>query len=567
MFFAFLQTATPDVKRQPTRAIFGERRINTPTPRYRSNTSSRTVPTRLFHDPAPENDCPAACALDFGTPKFDLSERIEMLLEEQETERGIISHSYMTEMQNFSRFFISERQLLEDWRFEADVINSMFYESLAAVYRNFLRTFLYIYSASVLTVEDRERLYTSDGISLARDNTMREFKRRADDERRFLGKTGVFERVSPPGQLLRFLPIKLDIQNGSIVISRQGQKFITYLTGRVFLDVKHTDHNFAFVCSLYIGQKEVFFTSKSLFSQFRMAVHNANRAVGFSTDIIPPRQSRSLFYTTSDINFFLKTLKASVLREATYEGQNSKDALYLGEKDGRSCVIKVFNTNAFNAKEIAAHSIAAARQGSFCASGEFCTDGLKSAIVMPKYPQDLQQLLEEKYIKKDIAVSEEMVIRFMKQILQGYNFLHQQGIVHRDGKLENVYCIDEENVVVADFGFATTPQEGMRGLTLKCGTPYYLAPDMLRDGPTTYQVDNYTIGVIMFILMHFHFPHKDNIPNTWAALHARETFNVYDHMPRRTYHPLLRRLCGQLLDPNPETRMEIPDALSILDSI
>ncbi|KJH48807.1 hypothetical protein DICVIV_05060 [Dictyocaulus viviparus] len=96
--------------------------------------------------------------------------------------------------------------------------------------------------------------------------------------------------------------------------------------------------------------------------------------------------------------------------------------------------------------------------------------------------------------------------RLMRQLFDGVAFMHSRHIVHRDLKLENILCIDEERIVISDFGFATYLKEGelLREL---CGTPGYLSPEMLRcqmyeDAPGySYTVDEWALGVIMYTLL------------------------------------------------------------------
>lgn len=79
----------------------------------------------------------------------------------------------------------------------------------------------------------------------------------------------------------------------------------------------------------------------------------------------------------------------------------------------------------------------------------------------------------------------------MEQLLLTLDFIHKRGIIHRDIKLDNILInkIEEAeyNVKIADFGLATfggkmnNDGEGDELLDVKCGTPGYAAPEILRD--------------------------------------------------------------------------------------
>uniref|UniRef100_A0A8R1E2J9 phosphorylase kinase n=2 Tax=Caenorhabditis japonica TaxID=281687 RepID=A0A8R1E2J9_CAEJA len=105
-----------------------------------------------------------------------------------------------------------------------------------------------------------------------------------------------------------------------------------------------------------------------------------------------------------------------------------------------------------------------------------------------------------------VTVSEKKARRLMKQLFDGVEYMHARNIVHRDLKLENILCIDEERIVISDFGFATRLEPG-RKLRDLCGTPGYLAPETIRcqmydkaEG-YSFEVDEWALGVIMYTLL------------------------------------------------------------------
>ncbi|CAP33887.2 Protein CBG15711 [Caenorhabditis briggsae] len=105
-----------------------------------------------------------------------------------------------------------------------------------------------------------------------------------------------------------------------------------------------------------------------------------------------------------------------------------------------------------------------------------------------------------------VTVSEKKARRLMKQLFDGVEYMHARHIVHRDLKLENILCIDDERIVISDFGFATRIPPGQKLRDL-CGTPGYLAPETIRcqmyDNAEGYslEVDEWALGVIMYTLL------------------------------------------------------------------
>lgn len=85
------------------------------------------------------------------------------------------------------------------------------------------------------------------------------------------------------------------------------------------------------------------------------------------------------------------------------------------------------------------------------------------------------------------------------------DFIHKQGIVHRDIKLDNILIkkIEETQYVVklADFGFATFAGLKKQPLFVKCGTPGYTAPEILRGQGYSLNSDIFSLGSVLFNLL------------------------------------------------------------------
>ncbi|XP_052827482.1 calcium/calmodulin-dependent protein kinase type 1 [Octopus bimaculoides] len=90
----------------------------------------------------------------------------------------------------------------------------------------------------------------------------------------------------------------------------------------------------------------------------------------------------------------------------------------------------------------------------------------------------------------------------IKQVLEGVDYMHERGVVHRDLKPENLLyysAADDSKIMISDFGLSKTEESGI--MATACGTPGYVAPEVLAQQPYGKEVDCWSIGVIAYILL------------------------------------------------------------------
>jgi eukaryotic-like serine/threonine-protein kinase len=122
------------------------------------------------------------------------------------------------------------------------------------------------------------------------------------------------------------------------------------------------------------------------------------------------------------------------------------------------------------------------------------TDHRRFYVVMELVERgSLDDLIEERK-----RLPEEHVLGYGIQVAKGLQAAHQQGLIHRDVKPANILFVDEHTAKISDFGLAGVVGETSELKTEIWGTPYYVAPERLSNGPEDFRSDIYSLGATLF---------------------------------------------------------------------
>ncbi|KAL7489666.1 hypothetical protein ACHAW6_015362 [Cyclotella cf. meneghiniana] len=163
-------------------------------------------------------------------------------------------------------------------------------------------------------------------------------------------------------------------------------------------------------------------------------------------------------------------------------------------------------------------------------------------------------------IKRRKCLTEEETRFFMLQIIDAVSFMHEANVIHRDLKLGNLFLNKHLNIKVGDFGLATRLDSSDEKRKTICGTPNYIAPEVINGDKEkrghSFEVDTWSMGVICFTMIVGKPPYEStDVKSTYRRILANE----YSFPEGKvSYHA--RELISSMLQTDPKMRPTL-DAL------
>nr|XP_019014240.1 PLK/PLK1 protein kinase [Kwoniella pini CBS 10737]OCF53021.1 PLK/PLK1 protein kinase [Kwoniella pini CBS 10737] len=150
---------------------------------------------------------------------------------------------------------------------------------------------------------------------------------------------------------------------------------------------------------------------------------------------------------------------------------------------------------------------------------------------------------------------------YLVQLIAACQYMHQMNVIHRDLKLGNLFLDADMNLKVGDFGLAALIENpGDRKKTI-CGTPNYIAPEVLfdQDNGHSFEVDVWSIGVIMYTLLIGKPPFQTKDVKT---IYKRIRENRYEFPADKEISDAAQSLISSILNPKPDERPPLEKILS-----
>lgn len=161
-------------------------------------------------------------------------------------------------------------------------------------------------------------------------------------------------------------------------------------------------------------------------------------------------------------------------------------------------------------------------------------------------------------------LSEKEAAAIMKKIFSGVKYLHERGVVHRDLKPENFLFSHkgkDAEIKIIDFGLSKQfeAENAVGNMQTMVGTAFYVAPEVLL-GNYDYRCDNWSLGVVTYILLCGHPPFYGETPKEVFQMVRKGKFSfkggVWGKISKQAKEFISKLLCA-----DPKKRMNANEAL------
>lgn len=168
------------------------------------------------------------------------------------------------------------------------------------------------------------------------------------------------------------------------------------------------------------------------------------------------------------------------------------------------------------------------------------------------------------YIRKKGHLDVKEAIGIAIQVAQGIEAAHEQHIIHRDIKPQNMLISMDGKVKVADFGIARAVSSQTMNAAAVVGSVHYISPEQARGGYSDERSDLYSLGITMFEMVTGHVPFEGDNTVTVALAHLEDPMpHPSDLNPDVT--PSFERIILKCTEKKPERRY--PNAAAVISDL
>ena len=245
-------------------------------------------------------------------------------------------------------------------------------------------------------------------------------------------------------------------------------------------------------------------------------------------------------------------------------GQGGMATVYLAVQEnlGREVAIKVLTPEMFKDEQYRSRFLNEAHTASRLSHPNIVTihdvgqKGNHSYIVMERLHESL---VERVKFKSDSSLHPIEAFKIIRQVAGALYYAHEQGIIHRDIKPDNILFRKDGTPVLVDFGIARAldSQAQLTSTGMIIGTPHYMSPEQCRSEQIDGQSDIYSLGIVLYEILTGDVPYR---ADSAAGVLLKHVQSPVPQLPSelRKYQSLITRMMAK------EKRERVPSGVELI---
>jgi len=169
----------------------------------------------------------------------------------------------------------------------------------------------------------------------------------------------------------------------------------------------------------------------------------------------------------------------------------------------------------------------------------------------------LTEVLEQ--YENNVHMTEEQISFVCLATIRGLNYIHSLHRIHRDIKSDNILIGTDGSIKLADFGYAAQLTQEKQKRNTIVGTPYWMAPELIRGQNYDVKVDIWSLGIMCMEMAEGEPPYMEFPP--LRALFLITTKGIPDLKTPTEWSRELQDFISKCLEKDPEKRPDSNDML------